>query len=139
MTKSTIRNGTYSMEPFRTIRRAVRGVARRVLEATAPPPPPPPQPTLFAQRAAPFFAVDGDRTLRIEYDLTEQSMVFDLGGYRGEWAAEIFVRYCSTVHVFEAVEEFAAAIERRFRKNPKMHVHPFGLASADSIQSMRRR
>jgi len=73
----------------------------------------------------------GDETLRLNYDLDEHSMVFDLGGYEGQWASDIFSRYCSTIHIFEPVADFAKRTEQRFRGNQKILVHDFGLTKAD--------
>lgn len=42
--------------------------------------------------------------LRYEYDLTPQSVVIDLGAYRGEWANEIHARYGCQVVVVEPTE-----------------------------------
>ena len=74
---------------------------------------------------------DGDKTLRLNYDLNENSLVFDVGGYEGQWASDIFSRYCCTIHVFEPVIEFADRIERRFSKNRKIFVHKFGLSNGN--------
>lgn len=73
----------------------------------------------------------GDETLRLNYDLDENSIVFDLGGYEGQWASDIFSRYCSTIHIFEPVADFAKRAEQRFRGNKKIFVHDFGLAEAN--------
>ena len=32
----------------------------------------------------------GDKTHRLNYDLNEHSLVFDIGGYEGQWANDIF-------------------------------------------------
>jgi FkbM family methyltransferase len=42
--------------------------------------------------------------LRYEYDLNPQSIVIDLGAYRGEWANEIYARYGCKVAVVEPTE-----------------------------------
>jgi len=36
------------------------------------------------KRVIPWFAVNGDQTLRLNYDLDANSLVFDLGGYKGD-------------------------------------------------------
>jgi FkbM family methyltransferase len=79
-------------------------------------------------RVAPWFEIQGDKTLRLKYDLNEKSIVFDLGGYEGQWASDIFSKYCCRIYIFEPVPEFAQNIEQRFFKNPKISVHPFGLS-----------
>jgi len=78
-----------------------------------------------------WFAINGDKTLRLNYDLDQESLVFDLGGYKGQWASDIFAKYCCTIHCFEPVEGFAKNIETRFAKNEKIFVHHFGLSNAD--------
>lgn len=89
-------------------------------------------PTAEERRVRPWHLAEGDTTLRVEYELDESSVVFDLGGYQGQWASDVFARYCCTVHVFEPVARFHADIARRFRRNPRIHVYPFGLADRDA-------
>ena len=76
-----------------------------------------------------WFAERGDHLLRLNYDLNEHSVVFDLGGYEGQWASDIFAKYCCQVHVFEPVGSFASQIKGRFSRNSRVKVHEFGLAS----------
>lgn len=76
-------------------------------------------------------AVNGDKTLRLDYDLDQDSIVFDLGGYEGQWSSDIFSRYCCFIRCFEPVEVFANNIENRFGKNHKINVHQFGLSDAN--------
>lgn len=85
------------------------------------------RPPLQARRVAPWFAVDGDRTLRLRYDLNASSTVLDVGGYEGQWASDIFAMYGCTVHVFEPAPAFASRLSERFARNPRISVHPFGL------------
>ena len=49
------------------------------------------------ERCKPWFAVKGDQTLRLNYPLNKDSVVFDLGGYKGEFAADIYNKYQSTL------------------------------------------
>jgi FkbM family methyltransferase len=76
-------------------------------------------------------AVDGDHTLRLEYDLDADSVVLDVGGYEGQWTSDIVAMYGCRVHVFEPVPEFAERIARRFERNTLVTVHPVGLAARD--------
>lgn len=78
-----------------------------------------------------WIAENGDRTLRLFYDLDKNSVVFDVGGYIGQWSSDIFSMYCCNIHIFEPVKGFAEYIEQRFHNNNKIHIHPFGLASAN--------
>lgn len=83
-----------------------------------------------------WFRDNGDKTHRLSYDLTPDSVVFDLGGYEGQWASDIFAMYCCLVHVFEPVPEFAEKIRLRFARNPKIQVHDFGLASVTESRNI---
>lgn len=80
-----------------------------------------------------WFADNGDETLRLNYELDGNSLVLDLGGYKGQWTSDIYGMYCCWIHIFEPVEEFARKIEKRFSKNPKISVHQFGLADKNQV------
>jgi FkbM family methyltransferase len=75
----------------------------------------------------------GDKTLRLYYDLDGESIVFDLGGYEGQWASDIYGMYSCYIHVFEPVGEYVQRIEKRFSKNRKVIVHRFGLADETKL------
>jgi len=72
--------------------------------------------------------VQGDKNLRLEYNLDENSLVFDVGGYEGQWASDIFSKYCCTIYIFEPVIEFANKVEKRFSKNKKIKIYKFGIS-----------
>ena len=78
----------------------------------------------------------GDQKLRLDYDLNAESVVMDLGGYRGEWAHDIHSRYGCTVHVFEPVVSFAEGIAGRFKGNASIHVHCCGLGKETRTELM---
>jgi FkbM family methyltransferase len=80
------------------------------------------------KNAIKWFKDAGDVTLRLQYDLGPQSVVFDVGGYYGEWASHIFSAYLCRVNIFEPVHEYALRIEKRFKNNKNITVHHFGLA-----------
>lgn len=81
-------------------------------------------------RIRPYFKVNGEKTLRINYDeLNENSTVMDVGGYEGQWSSDIFSKYMCKIHIFEPVPNFAKSIKDRFKKNNKIIVHDKGLSS----------
>ncbi len=82
------------------------------------------------RRANEWVAAGYDLTLRQEYPLDAESLVFDLGGYQGQWASDIYARYRCQVWVFEPVETFAGFIARRFEHNSAVRVFPFGLSGS---------
>ena len=70
---------------------------------------------------------DGDK-LRYKYNLNSNSIVFDLGGYIGQWTNDIYSRYNCNIFVFEPVESFYKNINKRFEGNNKIKVFNFGLS-----------
>lgn len=83
------------------------------------------------ERVLPWFAVKGDETLRLDYDLNEKSVVFDVGGYKGEFAGDIFCKYNATIYVFEPIQSFFQIIKNKFINNQKVKIYNFGLAGKD--------
>jgi FkbM family methyltransferase len=85
--------------------------------------------SIQAIRCESWFRVNGDTTLRLNYDLNSNSLVFDLGGYEGQWAADIFIKYKCHILIFEPYKTYAENIEKRFSHNDKVKVFTFGLSS----------
>jgi len=83
-----------------------------------------------------WFRDGSENTLRTKYLLDENSVVFDLGGYKGEWAQRIYDKYHCFIYVFEPVSEFAANIKSRFGDNEKIKVFDFGLAPQTSHEKL---
>ena len=80
-------------------------------------------------RAVHRWRIDnGDETLRLSYPLSSRSVVFDVGGYRGDWSSSVRERYNPIIYIFEPVSEFAEEIRRRFAGDPKVHVREYGLS-----------
>lgn len=73
----------------------------------------------------------GDEALRFNYPLVPDDVVLDLGGYKGQWASDLYARYRCKIHVFEPVVDFARTIETRFAANPDIRVHACGLGTRD--------
>jgi FkbM family methyltransferase len=85
-------------------------------------------PTTHERSHRRWVADRGDETLRLAYPLRPESVVLDVGGYRGDWAAQVCDRFGCTVHVFEPIAEFADGLRRRFAGRAGVTVHAFGLA-----------
>lgn len=79
-------------------------------------------------RSIPWFKDRGDETLRLDYNLTKDSVVFDLGGYEGKWTQKIYDKYRCNVFVFEPHELFFRTIVSRFEDVPEIEVFNFGLS-----------
>jgi len=78
-----------------------------------------------------WFEIDGDNTLRLDYPLTKDSLVWDVGGYRGDWADKIHSKYGCHVVIFEPVIGFYSDILRRFEGNRDISVFLYGLSDRD--------
>lgn len=75
-----------------------------------------------------WFRDDGDSTMRLDYPLSPDSVVWDLGGYHGDFAAQINQRYRCRVFVFEPVPAFHAQCVARFAGNDKIQCLKTGLS-----------
>ena len=83
-----------------------------------------------------WFAIKGDQTLRLEYPLTHDSLVFDVGGYKGDWASDIRQRCGCSLFVFEPVRQYAETIKERFKSDPHVHVFAYGLGAGNRVDSI---
>jgi FkbM family methyltransferase len=92
-------------------------------------PPPPPEPTPKELAGAAWRQMKGDETLRMNYPLDRDSVVLDLGGYKGQWSSDIFSRYLCRIHIFEPQPDHANKIAQRFAKNDLIKLHPFAIGA----------
>lgn len=74
----------------------------------------------------------GDVTHRINYDLDCNSVIFDVGGYKGDWAHQIYSLYKCYIFIFEPVEEYYLHLVEKFKNNKKIKVFQFGLLDKTS-------
>lgn len=72
-----------------------------------------------------------DSPRRMEHPLDRDSVVFDVGGYVGDFAANTHDRFGCRVFVFEPVEEFFDRCQRRFAGNDDVRCFQFGLSARD--------
>ena len=87
-------------------------------------------PSVQSHRVIPWFKVNGDKTLRLDYDLAPDSIVFDLGGYEGQWASDIYSKYRCRIFVFEPYLPYAENIKNRFVRNSDISVFEVGLSGS---------
>jgi len=79
-----------------------------------------------------WFKDKGDETLRLNYpNLNKDSVVFDLGGYIGEFAEKIHDKYNCNVYIFEPHPKFYEVCKEKFIKNPKIKVFNYGISYKD--------
>ena len=86
----------------------------------------------FTLEVTRWFRDKGDETLRIDYpELNEESIIFDLGGYKGDFAQQINDKYGCTVYLFEPHPEYYDACIQRFLSNDKVVPFNYGLSDKD--------
>jgi FkbM family methyltransferase len=83
-----------------------------------------------------WYADGGDDRFRFDYELDESSFVFDLGGYEGQWASDLYARHRCRIAIFEPVARFANSIAARFRNNGDIAVFPCGLGAASRVETI---
>jgi FkbM family methyltransferase len=83
-----------------------------------------------------WFNDCGDATLRLNYPLTENSIVFDIGGYKGEWAEKIIKLYNPYIYIFEPIPEYYLEIFKKLGANPKVSIYNFGLSDKNEKASI---
>lgn len=81
------------------------------------------------------FASNGGEEQRYQYPgLNSNSIILDLGGYKGDFVAELFSRYQSKCYVFEPYKPYAKEISNRFKANEHIVVYDYGLSTTDEDQ-----
>lgn len=70
---------------------------------------------------------DGDHTLALNWDINEESRVWEIGGFEGRWASQIARKYDPLIDIFEPQEWAVERLEYRFQENKKALVRPYGL------------
>lgn len=88
--------------------------------------------TMQTLRVIPWLKIDGDKNLRLNYNLTQESVVFDLGGYLGDWSEEIYSMYGCNIYLFEPCSSFFSNVKVRFKEFPRIRCFNFGLSNCDS-------
>lgn len=79
----------------------------------------------------------GDETLRLKYpNLNKKSIVFDLGGYKGDFAEKINKKYGCKVYLFEPHPEFYKICADRFQSNEKVITLNYGLSDKDGVYKL---
>jgi FkbM family methyltransferase len=71
---------------------------------------------------------EGDNTLRLNYPLKTDSIVFDVGAYKGLWSKAIIQKFNSKVFLFEPILSFHEEIKKNIMASEKTVLFGFGLS-----------
>lgn len=83
------------------------------------------------QKAHARWLLDNGEIKRLSYNLSNNSIVWDVGGFEGEFASSIASKYNCNVFIFEPVPKFCDLIKNKFLGNDKITLFPFGLSNFD--------
>ena len=87
--------------------------------------------TLNKNEIGRWFRDRGDYTHNITYDLNEDSVVMDLGGYTGIWAQQIIKKYNPNFYIIEPLPEFYNILVDKFKENKKVNLLNVGASDRD--------
>lgn len=79
------------------------------------------------EEVAKWFRDNGDGTHIINYNLNEDSIIMDLGGYTGVWAKQMIDKYNPNVYILEPVPQFYDGMVNRFKDNKKVRLMNVGV------------
>jgi FkbM family methyltransferase len=74
--------------------------------------------------------------IEFNYKLNSSSVVFDIGGYRGDFAHWIRKKYNCGVHVFEPIKEHFKYILERFKDDPMYWPYHVALEDTDKVEDI---
>ena len=74
-----------------------------------------------------WFRDNGEESIWRDLPITSRHVSLDVGGYQGDWTADLLVRYGAPSIIFEPVPAFARNIAERFTHNPLVSVRQAAL------------
>ena len=83
------------------------------------------------------YVLAGGEALRYRFELDRNSLVMDLGGYKGHFVLEILKQHECRMWVFEAMPEYSARLQRRLGRIPGLRIFPYGLAGMDQTVQLK--
>ncbi len=85
----------------------------------------------FSPAALRFLRDSADHAPVLKANLGPDSLVWDVGGFNGEWAAGVVQRYDCHVWIFEPNPKMVAFLNQRFEGYEKVRIFPVALGDAD--------
>jgi len=75
---------------------------------------------------------DGDKKLLLDYQLNENSVFFELGGYNGTYSKEILEKFNPKMYIFEPSKRYYEVLKEKFNY-PNVNIYNFGLSSKNMM------
>lgn len=85
--------------------------------------------TLNKSEISRWFSDNGDNIHNLNYDLNEESVIIDLGGYTGVWAQQMIDRYNPNVYILEPIPLFFNGMVTKFGNNNKVRLLNVGVSN----------
>tara|TARA_B100000780_G_C21009383_1_gene404151 strand:- start:121 stop:846 length:726 start_codon:yes stop_codon:yes gene_type:complete len=79
-----------------------------------------------------WYREKGDEKLRLDYKLNKDSIVFDIGGYIGDFSNSIYEKYKCKIYIFEPSPLFYKICVERFKNNEKIVCFNYGLSDSEN-------
>ena len=76
---------------------------------------------------------NGDDNLSLDYPLNENSIVFDVGSYKGIFTQKVYDCFNCYVYSFEPLETYFNLLSKKFDNKKKVKIYNFGLLDMDEI------
>jgi FkbM family methyltransferase len=80
-----------------------------------------------------FFKLD---YLLYKHPLDQNALVYDVGGYKGDWTSGMLEEYACEFHAFEPHPEFFNHLSRRFAGSGSVKLHEFALGGESGRVSL---
>jgi FkbM family methyltransferase len=87
--------------------------------------------TLNSDELIKWIDDNGDQTHNLNYPLNEESIVMDLGGFKGIWASQIINLYNPNVYIIEPVYNYYNYMVSKFADNNKVKLMNVGISNED--------
>ncbi len=78
-----------------------------------------------------LFWIHGHDKMLVDHQLSEHSVVFDVGGYKGIFSDAIISTFSPNIYIFEPVSEHYDILLSKYKDNPKVRLYNIGLYGTD--------
>lgn len=83
-----------------------------------------------------WFSSNGDSTFSIDHNLTEDSIVMDLGAFVGMWGKRLLSKKSCKLYLLEPVSEFYNKLCENFENTPNVRTKKVGIATTAKCVNM---
>lgn len=81
-----------------------------------------------------WFTEKGDETLALDWPLNDNSHVWEIGGYEGRWAQQIWDKFHCNITIFEPQLWAVDRLMKRFGGISEIDIRPYGLWINDEVR-----